>query len=243
MATVRHLGLFPWCLYPDKDSLKRELGLAEDLYQFNINFFEGFSAPVNVAVKMYWLVRKWKAEGSFDVAGPSNQVVTINYSYTYEREALNEKNLVCSAKQLIRQEELLTYSHPDYTALLSMSAAVFDIGIPQFPLALDRAGMPDPLEPNNLFVWQYVNFAGSEERGISGLIDTRVQLPVSPPYIISTYRLEAFEKVYEIPTFKITPLDSSLTVTAIEYWPYDPDDGGGPIYDKDTGAQRRPFPG
>ena len=242
MATVRHLGLFPWCLYPNKDAVKKEFGLTEDNYQFNLNFFEGFSAPINVAVKMYWIVRKWKAEGSFDFAGPSNQVVKVDYTYTYFREAVTEKDLVCGAKQLIRQEELITYSHPDYTAPLFMGSAVFDIAIPQFPVALDRAGMPDPLNPKNLFVWQYAVFAGSEEQGISGLIDTRTQLPVSPSNILSHYKLKAFEKTYEIPVFKITSLDSSLTVTALEYWPYDPEDGGGPIYDKLTGKQIRAFP-
>ena len=35
---------------------------------------------------------------------------------------------------------------------------------------------------------------------------------------------------------------ASGSVEAIEYWPYDPEDGLGPIYDKDTGAQLRPFP-
>ena len=29
---------------------------------------------------------------------------------------------------------------------------------------------------------------------------------------------------------------------AIEYWPYDPNDGLGPIYDSTTGEQLRPFP-
>jgi hypothetical protein len=31
-------------------------------------------------------------------------------------------------------------------------------------------------------------------------------------------------------------------VSAEEYWPYDPEDGGGPIYDSVTGAQLRDFP-
>jgi hypothetical protein len=29
---------------------------------------------------------------------------------------------------------------------------------------------------------------------------------------------------------------------AIEYWPYDPNDGLGPIYDSTTGEQLREFP-
>ena len=36
----------------------------------------------------------------------------------------------------------------------------------------------------------------------------------------------------EIDEFTLTPF----------YWPYDPGDGGGPIYDSATGAQLRPFP-
>ncbi len=35
---------------------------------------------------------------------------------------------------------------------------------------------------------------------------------------------------------------ASVEISAIEYWPYDPGDGGGPIYDSATGAQLRSFP-
>lgn len=35
---------------------------------------------------------------------------------------------------------------------------------------------------------------------------------------------------------------SSGSVEAVEYWPYDPGDGLGPIYDSATGRQLRPFP-
>lgn len=35
---------------------------------------------------------------------------------------------------------------------------------------------------------------------------------------------------------------SGITIKPHEYWPYDPNDGGGPIYDSVTGAQLRPFP-
>lgn len=34
----------------------------------------------------------------------------------------------------------------------------------------------------------------------------------------------------------------AVVLEAIEYWPYDPNDGLGPIYDSTTGAQLRPFP-
>jgi len=34
----------------------------------------------------------------------------------------------------------------------------------------------------------------------------------------------------------------NLLIEPIEFWEYDPSDGGGPIYDKDTGKQLRAFP-
>lgn len=37
-------------------------------------------------------------------------------------------------------------------------------------------------------------------------------------------------------------LDVTASLEAIEYWPYDPEDGRGPIYDSATGAQLRLFP-
>lgn len=36
--------------------------------------------------------------------------------------------------------------------------------------------------------------------------------------------------------------NSYLRMQPAEYWPYDPGDGEGPIYDKDTGRQLRAFP-
>jgi hypothetical protein len=35
---------------------------------------------------------------------------------------------------------------------------------------------------------------------------------------------------------------ASVEISAVEYWPYDPGDGGGPIYDSATGAQLRGSP-
>ena len=42
---------------------------------------------------------------------------------------------------------------------------------------------------------------------------------------------------------QFAPITSgSITITASEYWPYDPGDGKGPIYDSVTGEQLRGFP-
>jgi hypothetical protein len=50
-----------------------------------------------------------------------------------------------------------------------------------------------------------------------------------------------FNSRYDQAGFSNT-LSVNSSLEAIEYWPYDPGDGFGPIYDKDTGAQLRPFP-
>ena len=42
------------------------------------------------------------------------------------------------------------------------------------------------------------------------------------------------------PNFGINIMDQ-ITLDATEYWPYNPNDGDGPIYDEDTGEQIRPF--
>ena len=42
--------------------------------------------------------------------------------------------------------------------------------------------------------------------------------------------------------FTVTVNDISTDFFPIKYWPYDPNDGGGPIYDSATGKQLRPFP-
>ena len=45
---------------------------------------------------------------------------------------------------------------------------------------------------------------------------------------------------YNVPNFYGYNLQ--LDISPSEYWPYDPGDGLGPIYDSTTGEQLRPFP-
>jgi hypothetical protein len=47
--------------------------------------------------------------------------------------------------------------------------------------------------------------------------------------------------MYENVFTNVSGLD--FKISAAEYWPYDPGDGDGPIYDPVTGAQLRPIPG
>ena len=47
---------------------------------------------------------------------------------------------------------------------------------------------------------------------------------------------------YDNPPVPATDSAGYFTISPSEYWPYDPNDGGGPIYDSVTGEQLRPFP-
>jgi hypothetical protein len=58
-----------------------------------------------------------------------------------------------------------------------------------------------------------------------------------------TYSCQIFGRNGRNGSFGFTnTLSINADLEPAEYWPYDPDDGLGPIYDKDTGAQLRAFP-
>jgi hypothetical protein len=58
-----------------------------------------------------------------------------------------------------------------------------------------------------------------------------------------TFRATATAGYYNYPPpVPLTDSAGFFTISPSEYWPYDPEDGGGPIYNKDTGQQLRPFP-
>lgn len=75
-------------------------------------------------------------------------------------------------------------------------------------------------------------------------------LPLSGTYGTMSYKL--LDETFTAPLYATNNrshlgnfsnfLNATVTLEAIEYWPYDPEDGGGPIYDKDTGSQLRAFP-
>jgi hypothetical protein len=51
--------------------------------------------------------------------------------------------------------------------------------------------------------------------------------------------IAAYSKPFQIGDDSVT---GEIRIEANSYWPYDPGDGGGPIYNEKTGEQRRPLP-
>jgi hypothetical protein len=240
MASVRHLGLFPWCIYPNKETVKKDLFLTEQEYNNNIYIFEGLLQTKAQATSLYWRVKRWKAEGSFLAISPS-ETIEVPFGYTYQR--INEQNVVCTsekelvcAPKLTRQENLIEFTHPTYTNSFSMASAEFDIGLIQQPAAL--TGAAGLVEKDKIYNWQYVNFFSDTEELITGLLNSQKNLASIP----ATYSLSAFGSSQTVACGTNLAGSMTLEISAIEYWPYDPEDGGGPIYDITTGKQLRPFP-
>jgi hypothetical protein len=93
---------------------------------------------------------------------------------------------------------------------------------------------------------------------IGGVL-TNVPRGSSPDPVISEYKAyfhipNPSSKIIEFDLYDVsdtTPLSQTrfnvdgftgITIKPKSYWPYDPEDGGGPIYDTATGAQLRDFP-
>lgn len=73
-----------------------------------------------------------------------------------------------------------------------------------------------------------------------------LRAPGAEPTATAQLKLGFLGKTYSAqmycqPDANIDEQISSVIMEPIEFWPYNPGDGGGPIYDKTTGSQLRPF--
>jgi hypothetical protein len=207
MATVRHLGLLPFCI----SQTNAAVGSLT-------NYPVGFAAVT--LLKWYWRVKSWSvsatltsdnfyAGGTYTYSG----TVTNNnilHSSSAGSTATSEKNLVCRRRTVFSET-----TEASAMFVLELFASVeksTDLFYPYIDISFD------------------VGLAGS----------------------IGLFQAEGVESVEgQFITIDGVPLPSycngdvvsgSISVSASHYWPYDPGDGGGPIYDSATGAQLRPFP-
>lgn len=204
MASVRHLGLFPWCVNEE------------------ISYFKGTDIA-EYAVPMWWRVKRWSLETTYTIfAGFADPPVSETYSSS---NVLNIPSVYQSETDLITAGSLpsTTIKIPsDFTFAFVLQGFLLDAGLvlgPNFAFSADAQDM--------------------EGISTSGQYGQRGSLSVSYCGLefIAPLKLDApdFETLYDL-----TNMDATLTAT--EYWPYDPGDGGGPIYDSAIGAQLRGFP-
>ena len=208
MATIRHLGYFPFCL---------PLSNPVDT-QPNFGY-----ANLASAMAFFWRLKKFKWSATLSDGGSNSALC----SSTFTRIADTEKNLVCFDR--FSDNGLADYYTVDNT-----------IDGPY-----DYDGF---MAPTSRFVWAEkqgnvyfsIGFEGTSDalrhswRVVAAEPEIGQPSAESVEYEFGKNSLNLWTNTGEdfaVPTFEV-----------LEYWPYNPEDGGGPIYDSVTGEQLRPFP-
>jgi hypothetical protein len=195
MATVRHLGLLPFCITPKNPQ------------EAEFPFYFSVGLDLRTLLMFFWRIKAWRLEVSF--VGPLSQNVVasdvVQNQYGFEIDS--EKKLVCSTG----------YSFSATNDLLG--------GGQETTYGFDLFGAELNDEQTAVFFYEGKYYPQIVSVFASNPTDTEhtwngTTLSVANPQGYLNY----------------------LRATPAEYWPYDPDDGLGPIYDKDTGAQLRAFP-
>jgi hypothetical protein len=217
MATVRHLGLFPWCgpfqvnpTFVGEEGTLRSIGLT-----------------LQQMMKLYWRIKKVRMtspDGMFVVSGNHTiAIVSADWQTTNFDENNTEKNLVCSdggyqfvgvpvfsiqqGGYAVRAEFIM--SNTVYNPQTKLFFPVITVAFGQNG-AFGTSRWAEGFAEENLQHYQYIDF-----------LDLGVQISMggsdAQPFATGAISVE-------------------------EYWPYDPNDGLGPIYDSTTGEQLRPFP-
>lgn len=216
-------------------------------------YYENLILKDYIALALYWRVKRWKLTGSH-FHGIPGQVVEI----PIETYADNSQPIICDTNtdpynHFLSPEFIeLPFGLPDRQGIFF---AELQWQVPSSGLSPRTSGNP---------VSNY--YGGFDENGIQ-LIGTHMRFSFNgntedtDPAIA---RLDVFgentepsgglikllgeEFGFAFYTNLIDPDGArelglqNFVAEAVEYWPYDPEDGGGPIYDTVTGAQLRAFP-
>jgi hypothetical protein len=251
MATVRHLGLVPGrgCLQTSPSN--------------------GLRMPLTDVIAVYWRVRKWsvQVQANWSLGGNSLSHTLLeenlspftsiyeeyddgmlDFSDTASNFVQSEKNLICRGEDGYDSVGI----HPN-TPVIDMRGWEFRyFGIGR-PATSDRFQSFFFASGGNYFYDSILNLYSPDIVFRGGTFRWTVINALDVGATNSTYgsygafNLTLLGNTYVCPIFaqnSIGQTDLSVIVdfSAQEYWPYDPEDGLGPIYDSATGAQLRDFP-
>jgi hypothetical protein len=253
MAAFNHLGLFPRSTpCPRQEDLLYDLGLTD--------IWISSSPAFLYACAHYWRVKTWRVSvdatwkevNAGDIAFSSStsdlisQGIERNY-YTYSSPPeeddssgttpASESELICdqekSRHSLFRYNEVgsggsataISYEY-DYYAGDGNAPALF---------RLDGSGNVAEVKTPFYFAGQTTrwNFNTYSFAGNTGTYGTFTYTLLGQHFTTP---------IYAVNELGDGSLSISISLVAEEYWPYDPGDGEGPIYDSATGAQLRAFP-
>ena len=214
MASVRHLGLFPWCFDPATSFFSKA-----DLLKY--------------AVPMWWRVKEWTLDITAAILANSDPPVTTEYSDTKVFK-ITDYPLISGSTATFQTETDLVIAGKAGTSF-GTSGAVYDW---LFPLSSTVIPLTGAIKIGPNFYYEqgegdtpFVSTSGQFEE-VGSITSNFCGLSFSAPI--------KHDNPFNESLYRIVSLQSTLTATA--YWPYDPGDGGGPIYDATTGQQLRPFP-
>ena len=233
MATVRHLGLFPWCVPRGIDGLIASLG-PEYSYLADLEQGAGTLWPVaftrDQALNLFWKVKSIRVTSPQEIVSEVGKVDATPQSET-------EKNLVCFANGEM-QTYVRAYTEIPDSGIVQGSLSIswnfmfFDESIEQYWMPVNVDFTDDTLSPNGFGYSSYVENPGSGAEFGGNIEFFGSQLPMGFANA-NNCGINEDEACSQFVTG---------TIDVEEYWPYDPNDGGGPIYNSATGAQLRPFP-
>jgi len=257
MATVRHLGLFPWCLFRDEEHLRTTYSyVSDETWENNIKHYDNLKTSVDLAMALYWRVKKWNITGTQTLDIEDNPEYEVPFEFNFQRDCTSEKELVCksvfeaiggtnffSPLPLIPPASEFLYQAPGF---INDYPAVCSFQIPSTGV-FGEVGAKTPFGghyiKNEDTTWiathMRFSFTGNDAGGDFEASDAGLSTRIDEAFAELTLLDKKFQWSYWVSRLPIY----DLKIEATEYWEYDPKDGLGPIYNKDTGQQMRAFPG
>jgi hypothetical protein len=206
MATVRHLGLFPFCILDPANDPNSSLVQME--------------MSVDLGLYFWWRVKKWTVDSAsltiIPEEGDPESIPIVTGEMTIELPAggiASEKEFVCPKQR--------QFSVGDIFDQVGVILRIFPRANQSGDLIKMDIDVRASIQTTTYF---YGN--GGE----------------AAPHIVGTGTITVQDRNLSFPIGGDFPGTGSLAISATEYWPYDPGDGGGPIYNSTTGAQLRGFP-
>jgi hypothetical protein len=235
MAKVRHIGLFPWCptqATPTSFDIQTSLsaGMAAwwrvSKWRFSIEYTGTYTQDGNTfdhgsLTDSYILER---SEQRLDEFGDSSS--TINYPVS------SESDLVCD-----KDGGAFTFFQS-----IGNSSPSGSFGF-EFRIMGNPVLTPVQLVGTNSFLDCYFSMNTVLTSGSLGSkIEDGPNLTEVGEFTFSVAGTNVTKPINLIHTRSGTPdYSCNASIEAHEYWPYDPNDGLGPVYDTTTGDQLRPF--
>ena len=211
MASISHIGLFPWCVDPTTSYFSRE-----DLLQY--------------AVPMWWRVKEWTLDSTADILFNTDPPETNTYSdsFVFRITDIPLRFLSTATFQTEKDLVIAGKAGTGFGTLGPVYNWSFFAYLGDFNLEISLEIGPD---------FGFGAFDGDTRSASSGGEFEEVGSITSNFCGVSFSAPLKYNGPFSETLYVITSLNATLTAT--EYWPYDPNDGGGPIYDTATGVRIR----